>query len=165
LAREGRKARLEAWAAGRPSNLAFFTGVPSLTDMLGQTGLRGRKGLGRRQHGGSSVVYFEAPSRSHRPSRVELRGVGLPDMPIDHLPMLLDRRSVGSRSCSICDRRQDEALARRPRGQPQGRRVRPRDEVLLRCLRHSLTGWRADGETDRAAAPASTCSEAPLGEP
>jgi hypothetical protein len=102
---------------------ADLDGARLWSTIFGQTDLSGCKNLGQCQHAGPSIIDFETLRRSGPLPLAFLRGVGLPENFIDHLPSLLGQ-AIEFYSCFISYSSKDQAFAERLHADLQAKGVR-----------------------------------------
>lgn len=151
---------------------ANLSGAILVETVFSDVDLSHTEGLATCNHEGPSTLDFRTLEKSGPLPLVFLRGCGLPENLIEHLPSLLNR-AIDFYSCFISYGHADKTFARRLHDQLQGRGIRcwldehqmlPGDDVyeriqhgiklwdkvLLCCSEASLTSWWVDNEIETA---------------
>ena len=163
---------LETNLSGANLSGANLIGARLFETVFGDTDLSDVHGLDACIHHAPSTLDHRTLTKSGRLPLAFLRGCGLPDKLIDHLPSLLNE-AIQFYSCFISYNHSDKAFARHLFDTLQGRGIRcwldekqmlPGDDfheqidrgirhwdkVLLCCSKNSLTSWWVDEEIEKA---------------
>src|ERR1700722_15845715 len=169
----------EAGLGAANLNSVDLGGARLYETVFGGTNLKDARGLSTCEHHGPSTIDHRTLAKSWPLPKAFLRGCGLPEDLITHLPSLMNAGPIQFHSCFISYSHADKSFARRLHDTLQGHGIRcwldekqllPGDDiyhrvdegirlwdkVLLCCSKRSLTSWWVDNEVGKAFAKEQT---------